>query len=146
MDISDSDIIEDFFLTFHDIFTIDDFCHIMKSEGVKLSHDYARTLLDSSDLVFSLVNEEYITRAGVFIGRWFSFKPSAEEIQKGYIILGHRCIPFVNPDLPPDEIQITNGKTIVNPKAVTFSMNLALDTFALYGKEFYHQVLLLFHL
>ena len=136
MDISDSDIIEDFFLTFHDIFTIDDFCHIMKSEGVKLSHDYARTLLDSSDLVFSLVNEEYITRAGVFIGRWFSFKPSAEEIQKGYIILGHRCIPFVNPDLPPDEIQITNGKTIVNPKAVTFSMNLALDTFALYGEGY----------
>ena len=136
MDIDESAIIEDFFLSFHDIFTIDEFCHMMKSEGVKLSHDYAQSILDSSDMVFSLVNEEYITRAGVFIGRWFSFMPSAEEIQKGYIILGHRCIPFINPDISPDNILISNGKILINPKAVTFSMNLALDTFALFGEGY----------
>jgi hypothetical protein len=136
MDIDESAIIEDFFLSFHDIFTIDEFCHMMKSEGVKLSHDYAQSILDASDMVFSLVNEEYITRAGVFIGRWFSFMPSAEEIQKGYIILGHRCIPFINPDISPDNILISNGKILINPKAVTFSMNLALDTFALFGEGY----------
>ena len=80
MDIDNSAIIEDFFLSFHDIFTIDEFCHMMKSQGVKLSHDTAQSILDTSDMVFSLVDEEYITRAGVFIGRWFSFMPSAEEI------------------------------------------------------------------
>ena len=136
MDVRESAIIEDFFLNYHDIFTVDDFCRLMKADGVKLSHDYARTILDTSDMVFSLINEEFITRAGVFIGRWFSFMPSAEEIQKGYIILGHRCIPFVNPDVSPDEIQITDGKAIIHPKAVTFSMNLALDTFALYGEGY----------
>ena len=136
MDINESAIIEEFFLNYHDIFTLDDFCRLMKSDGLKLSHDYARSILDSSDMVFSLVNEEFITRAGVFIGRWFSFKPSAEEIQKGYIILGHRCIPFVNPEVAPDSIQITNGKSLIAPKAVKFSMNLALDTFALFGEGY----------
>ena len=136
MDMNESAVIEDFFLNYHDIFTLDDFCRLMKSDGVKLTRDYARTILDSSDMVFSLVNEEFITRAGVFIGRWFSFKPSAEEIQKGYIILGHRCIPFVNPEVAPDAIQVTNGKIIINPKPVTFSMNLALDTFALFGEGY----------
>ena len=136
MEINDSVIIENFFLNYHDIFTLDDFCRLMKADGVKLTRDYARSILDSSDMVFSLVNEEYITRAGVFIGRWFSFKPSAEEIQKGYFILGHRCIPFINPEAAPDSIHVTNGKNIVNPKPVTFSMNLALDTFALFGEGY----------
>jgi len=136
MDINESAIIEDFFLNYTDIFTVDEFCHMLKSQGVKISHDSARSVLDASDMVFSLIKEEYITRAGVFIGRWFSFMPSAEEIQKGHIILGHRCMPFINPDCSPDDIQITSGKTMLNPKAVTFSMNLALDTFALYGEGY----------
>ena len=68
MDVRESAIIEDFFLNYHDIFTVDDFCRLMKADGVKLSHDYARTILDTSDMVFSLINEEFITRAGFFIG------------------------------------------------------------------------------
>ena len=136
MDIKESVIIEDFFLTYQDVFTVEDFCRLMKAEGIKMSRDDARMVLSSSDMVFSLVNENFITRAGVFTGRWFSFKPSAEEIQKGYIILGHRCIPFVNPDVAPDEIKVTDGKTIIAPKAVNFSMNQALDTFALFGEGY----------
>ena len=136
MNIDETTVIHYFLLNYNEIFTLDDFIHLMKSDGVKLNREYARNILDSSDMVFSLVNEEFITRAGVFIGRWFSFKPSAEEIQKGHIILGHRCIPFVNPDVAPDELQVTNGKVLINPKPVTFSMNLALDTFALFGEGY----------
>ena len=136
MNIDETAVIQDFLLNYHDIFTLDDFIRLMKSDGVKLNRDYARSILDTSDMVFSLVNEEFITRAGVFIGRWFSFKPTAEEIQKGHILLGHRCIPFVNPEVAPDELHVTNGKSIIDPKPVTFSMNLALDTFALYGEGY----------
>ena len=136
MDINASVIIDDFLLTYQQIFTLDFFYRAMKSNGLKITKEYAKNVLDSSDMVFSLINDEYITRAGVFIGRWFSFKPSAEEIQKGYIILGHRCIPFVNPDIPPDKLNVTNGKFIISPKPVTFSMNLALDTFALFGEGY----------
>ena len=136
MNFNDSVVIEDFFLTYQKIFTVDFFWHTLKSKGVKVTKTQARAILDSSDMVFSLVNEEYITRAGVFEGRCFSFMPSAEEIQKGYIILGHRCMPFVNPDVSPDQFNVTNRTGIVQPEAVTFSMNLALDTFALYGEGY----------
>ena len=136
MQMDNSYLIEQFFLTYHDIFTVDFFCKSLKAQGLKITKENARTILDSSDLVFSLVGDEYITRAGVFIGRWFSFKPSAEEIQKGYIILGHRCIPFINPAVPPDMINVANRLDVIEPKAVSFSMNLALDTFALFGEGF----------
>ena len=136
MDYDASVIIDDFLLTYQQIFTLDFFYKAMKANGLKITKDYARSILESSDMVFSLIDDEYITRAGVFIGRWFSFKPSVEELQKGHIILGHRCIPFVNPDVPPDKLNVTNGKYIVSPKAVSFSMNLALDTFALFGEGY----------
>ena len=136
MNIEDSYVVEQFLSSYHDIFTVDFFWKFLKSSGVKITKDNARILLDSSEMVFSLINDEYITRAGVFLGRWFSFKPTAEELQKGYIILGHRCIPFVNPDVPPDKLNVTDGQLIIQPKPVTFSMNLALDTFALYGEGF----------
>jgi len=136
MNIEDSYVIENFFLTYQSIFTLDFFCKTLKASGVKLTKDQARTILETSDKVFSLINEEFITRAGVFTGRWFSFKPSAEEIQKGCILLGHRCIPFVNPDIPPDKLNVINNHGIIVPKAVSFSMNLVLDTFALYGEGF----------
>ena len=136
MDIDASLIIDDFLLTYQQIFTLDFFYRSMKANGLKITKEYAKNVLDSSDMVFSLIGDEYITRAGVFIGRWFSFKPSAEEIQKGHIILGHRCIPFVNPDVAPDKLNVTNGKFIIPPEPVTFSMNLALDTFALFGEGY----------
>ncbi|MBR5400846.1 MAG: hypothetical protein IK102_03450 [Treponema sp.] len=133
MNFDDSYVVEQFFSSYHDIFTVDFFWKFLKSNGVKITKANARMLLDSSEMVFALVNDEYITRAGVFLGRWFSFMPTAEEIQKGYVLLGHRCLPFVNPNVQPDKINVTNGRYMIQPKAVSFSMNLALDTYALFG-------------
>ena len=64
MSIDESAIIEDFLLNYHEIFTVDDFCRLLKSQGVKLSRDNALSILNTSDMVFSLINEEFITRAG----------------------------------------------------------------------------------
>ena len=41
--------IHDFLLNYHEIFTLDDFIRLMKSDGVKLNREYARNILDSSD-------------------------------------------------------------------------------------------------
>ena len=136
MDLSASFAIENFLFSYLEDFTVDDFCRNLKTSGVKLSKAQGVDLLNSSDYVFSLVNEEYITRAGVFTGRYFSFKPTKEEIRKGHIILGHRCMPFVNPDIAPDKISIRYGKKIIAPEPTVFSVNLAMDIFALYGEGY----------
>ena len=136
MDVEASEIIDNFFVTCQQIFTLDYFYKTIKSKGVKITKEYARGVLEMSDMVFELVNDEYITRSGAFIGRWFSFKPSAEEIKKGCILLGHRCMPFVNPEVSPDQLNVTDGESLIAPKAVTFSMNLAMDTFAFFGEGY----------
>lgn len=128
--------IDDFLFTQQSVFTLDYFCKYLKTCGVKISKEQALEFLHTSDMVFPLINEEFITRAGVFIRRWFSFKPSKEEIQKGHILIGHRCIPFVNPDISPDKLNISNEKYIITPEPCVFSMNLAMDTFALFGEGY----------
>jgi hypothetical protein len=136
VDYRTNNIIEEYLTQQLDVFTVDDFYKYLKSQGAKVTKADTREILQVSDYVFSLVNNEYVTKAGVFTGRWFSFKPSREEVEKGYILIGHRCIPFVNPDLPPDSIHVLSEGENVKSTAKVFSMNLAMDTFALYGEGY----------
>ena len=129
-------VIEQYLSTKQDVFTADTFYHDVKKQGVRLSKDDAVELLYSSNLVFPLMKNEFITRAGVFTGRCFSFVPSKEEVQKGYFFLGHRAMPFINPDCPPDKLFISDSKNIIPAEKCVFSMNLAMDTFALYGEGY----------
>ena len=54
MNLDDSLVIEHFFLTYHDIFTLDFFWKTLKANKVKISKEGARSILESSDMVFSL--------------------------------------------------------------------------------------------
>ena len=136
MDFRTNNIIEEYLTQQLDVFTADDFYKYLKSHSAKINKSEARELLQVSEYVFSLVNNEFVTKAGVFTGRWFSFKPSREEVEKGYIILGHRCMPFVNPEIPPDSISLMSDGKLVESQAQTFSMNLAMDSFALFGEGY----------
>lgn len=136
MDFKTNNIIEEYLTEQLDVFTTDDFCKHLKAHGVKVTKADASEILHVSEYVFSLVNNEFVTKAGVFTGRWFSFKPSREEVEKGYIIIGHRCMPFVNTEVPPDGISIMSEGKIIESEAHTFTMNLAMDTFALYGEGY----------
>ncbi|MCR5189175.1 MAG: hypothetical protein K6C97_09590 [Treponema sp.] len=136
MDFNTSNIITTYLKQQEELFTLVDFYKYLKSQGAKISKAEAEGVLRSSNYVFPLVNQEFITRAGVFTGRWFSFKPSKEEIEKGYILLGHRCVPFVDNSTGPDSISLAVDGRIIDPETQSFSMNLAMDTFALFGEGY----------
>ena len=81
MDFRTNNIIEEYLTEQLDVFTPDEFYRYLKSKGAKVNKADAAEILHVSDLVFSLVNNEFVTKAGVFTGRWFSFKPSREEVE-----------------------------------------------------------------
>lgn len=129
-------ILRNYFSVQENIFSVSDFMAYLKSKGIKLSFDEALGILNSSNYVFPLINDEFITRAGVFTNKWFSIKPSKEEIKKDRLVLGHRCMPFINPDIPPCDIKIITPTARPFPRFDTFSMNFALDVFAFYGEGY----------
>ena len=133
MKVNPGEIITSYLKEKDSLFTADEFLAYLKESGIKITKSQVEDLLHGSDFVFSLINGEFITRAGVFLGRWFSFAPTKEEIAKGRFIIGHRCMPFCNPETNPDSITVVSHNKVVETQPMVFSMNLALDSFAMYG-------------
>ena len=131
-------IINSYFANQKDVFTAQDLNHYLRSCGIKLSKDNILDILETSNLVFPLMHEEFITRAGVFSNKWFSFRPTREEVKKGMFMIGHRSIPFTNPNVTPDRYVIVDGltKRKIAPSSATFSMNCTTDCFSLFGEGY----------
>jgi hypothetical protein len=79
------------------------------------------------------------TRASVFQGAQFILAPLPEELEQGFLVPGHRFIPFTRIDLHPTNciVSIADGtSTSAIPwRAVTLSFSDAQIYFTLLGKE-----------
>ena len=71
----------------------------------------------------------YITKAGCFTGREFGIKPSKYEIDHNILIVGHRCVPFVDGDVLPFEIKFIAGKK--NLKFIKNNIKITSNTIVL---------------
>ena len=131
-------VLKNYFSVQENVFSLSDFSAYLKSKGFKFTSDEVLAILNTSNHVFPLVNDKFVTRSGVFTNKWFSIKPSKEEIRKDRLVLGHRCMPFINPDVPPYNIMIITPTSAYRPfpRFDTFSMNFALDVFAFYGEGY----------
>lgn len=136
MDLDVSFLITEYLHNQLNVFTADDFYKYLRKKNVRFTKEQAIQVLCSSEFVFALVNNEFVTRAGAFTDKFFSFKPSLEEVKKGHFLLGHRCMPFVNPDISPDCISVCVGDKFIPSVPTKFSMNLALDVFSFFGEGY----------
>ena len=82
----------------------------MQKFGAKVSIKTLRLWLQDDINVFELEKDLYITKAGCFTGREFGIKPSKYEIEHNILIVGHRCVPFIDGDVFPFEIKFIFDK------------------------------------
>lgn len=136
MNASAEQLIRKFFRTYPDVFTPKEFLKFLNHLGIKSSVDEARDYLECAENVFYLDENHFQTRAGVFGGRFFSFKPSRKEIDKGVFIPGDRCMPFVDPDYLSCGLNFFYKGKKLPQKIETFDSDFVLDLFTLYGEEF----------
>ena len=93
----DSNFLIDKFLRYNlNYFSAKDFVEIVSEHGMKIHVDEAMDFLQESPYVFELSNGLFLTRAGLFSDKYFSFKPSKLEVENGVFFIGHRCVPFVD--------------------------------------------------
>ncbi|GHV87763.1 hypothetical protein AGMMS50267_01230 [Spirochaetia bacterium] len=60
-------------------------------------------LIDARNIAFRLGDKYWISRRGCFEPAKFVIRPSRIELVNGILIPGHRCVPFANPVLMPQE-------------------------------------------
>ena len=88
--------------------------HKMQKFGKKISLKTLRIWLKEDMNVFQLGEDLYITKAGCFTGREFGIKPSKYEIENNILIVGHRCVPFIDGDVLPFEIDFSYNSEKIN--------------------------------
>ncbi|MCR5613185.1 hypothetical protein [Treponema sp.] len=125
-----------FLRAFTDEFTVKDFIKFMSYVDCPITKEEAQEIVDGSPYLFAYGRGKYRTRAGVFTGQCFSFAITKEECDNQCFVPGHRCIPFVEPDIVSSALSFSwKGKTL-KKKNVVFSKEFALEHFSLYGEEY----------
>lgn len=110
--------------------------------GVNIPTEEIESYLDVNPFVFPLEDRLYITRAGAFTGAPFTIKPSAKEIEGGYLLPGHRCMPFVDSEQASGGIRFSFDNEILPQKEMEFPLRDVLPLFSLYGEEYAMQFIL----
>ncbi|MDR1318497.1 MAG: plasmid pRiA4b ORF-3 family protein [Treponema sp.] len=87
-------------------FTLEDvtaFVQMLESgRNNKLAMEIA-ALIDSRKVAFHLDNRRWVSRRGCFEPVPFVVNPTRLELLNGILIPGHRCVPFVNTNVLPQE-------------------------------------------
>ncbi|GHV61895.1 hypothetical protein AGMMS49587_07230 [Spirochaetia bacterium] len=106
MTINQEEALYDFLENVTEPFTLEDITAFIRmiepKQGNRLSTDIA-SLIDNRNMAFRLDNRRWVSRRGCFEGVPFVINPSKLELLNGILIPGHRCIPFANPGLRPQE-------------------------------------------
>ncbi len=125
-----------FLRTCREPFSAKEFAAILSHTGIRSSVDECEEYLQSNEYVFALQDGLFATRACIFTGQPFSFRPTRREIEKGVFFAGHRCMPFADPEMLPSALTFEYRGRALPTKEVDFDSDAAFDLFALYGEEF----------
>jgi hypothetical protein len=97
-------------------FTVNDvvsFIRLLDSSRNSYLADEVAAFIDSQNIAFRLKNGLWVSRRGFFEPLRFVISPTRSELLNGILIPGHRCVPFANPALLPQEYRFFyKGKQI----------------------------------
>ncbi|AEF83353.1 plasmid pRiA4b ORF-3 family protein [Leadbettera azotonutricia] len=75
--------------------------------------DETAAFLESRRLAFRTQERQWLSRRGCFEGASFVISPTRLELLNGILIPGHRCLPFANPEILPQDYSFSwNGAAI----------------------------------
>ncbi|MDR2471147.1 MAG: plasmid pRiA4b ORF-3 family protein [Treponema sp.] len=139
MTVNQEDALYDFLENVTEPFTVDDICAFVRMveprRNGRLTMEVA-AFIETRHMAFSLGGKRWISRRGAFERTRFVIKPSRLEIANGILVAGHRCLPYANPALMPQEYRFRwKGREI--PMTTTESPPEDFYPFyTLYGEEY----------
>jgi hypothetical protein len=94
------------------------------------------SLLDSRRLAFHLDNHRWVSRRGCFEAAPFVINPTKLELLNGILIPGHRCIPFANPTLLPQDYSFYWKDRIIPVTTTEGPPDEFYPYYSLFGEEY----------
>ncbi len=132
-------LMEGFFRTYTDPFTAKEFSLFINRLGLKISEEESAEYLNAEPRVFSLERQLYITRAGAFTNKFFSFKPLRQEVEQNVFVAADRCIPFVDSEVVSCHLVFLYRGKPLPKKIFETSSIVGRDLFNFFGDEYVSQ-------
>ncbi len=132
-------LINHFVRTYTDVFSLADFMEFVRECGIRATEAECVDYLETNPNIFVLKDGRYATRAAAFTQRYFSIKPGRKELMNRTLIVGHRCMPFVDPEILPLGINFYYKNNLLELTETEFDSATVLDAYTLYGDEYSSQ-------
>ena len=132
-------LITHFLRTYREPFTAREMSRFLGQVGIRATARQVAEYLESDPLVFPLEHKLFLTRAGAFVGQFFSFVPTPQEVMQKVFVPGDRCIPFVDMEMLSCTLQFEYNGKLLQPKIFNTDCNQARDLFTLVGDEYASQ-------
>lgn len=102
------ELIADFARAADDEFSLAELTKYIRSEGIDAGEDEVEVFAAASDYLLESgsLKETYIPRQVFFRGAQFRITPLKEEVKGGYLLPGHRFMPFLSHELFPGSVQL----------------------------------------
>ena len=91
--------------------------------------------LIGDDTLYSLDDEIFFKRSDFFNGKTFVIVPTADEIEKNILIIGHRFQTFMNPEIFPSDLTVKYGRKNIAKKPVNEKLEEIFPYHMLMGAE-----------
>jgi hypothetical protein len=133
------DALYDFLENVTEPFTLEDVTAFIRmiepKRGGRLSMEVA-SLIDSRNIAFKLDSRHWVSRRGCFESVPFVISPTRLELVNGILIPGHRCVPFANPGLLPQEYSFYWKGTVVPSTTTEGPPEEFYPYYCIYGEEY----------
>jgi hypothetical protein len=139
MTAAQEDAFYDFLESVTEPFTVEeavDFIRMIDPKHSSRLHMEISTLLNARNTAFRLDNRNWVSRRGCFEPVSFVIGPTKLELVNGILIPGHRCIPFANPGLLPQEYTFYWKGSIIPDTSTEAPPEDLYPYYYLFGEEY----------
>jgi hypothetical protein len=139
MTLIQEDAFYDFLDSISEPFSLDDivsFIRMMDSKQAGRLRMEISSMLGSRKLAFQVDDHHWVSRRGCFDSAPYVINPTKMQLLHGLLIPGHRCIPFANPALAPQEYSFYWKGQLVPTTTIEGPPEEFYPYYSLFGEEY----------
>jgi hypothetical protein len=133
------DALYEFLENHREPFTLEDvviFIRLLDSSRNSYLAEEVAACIDSQNLAFPIENGVWMSRRGFFEPLCFVISPTRQELLNGVLIPGHRCVPFANPVLLPQEYRFFYRRKQIPLSSIKGPPEDFYPYYSIFGEEY----------
>ena len=122
-------------------FRLNDILSSLKRLKLDINQNEIEDFLSKRPCLVKFTDGSYCSKAVLLKFACFTIKPTKKEIDGNYLIVGHRTMPFTNPNLMPTDLRFYYNKKLINFRAIDLPNSEIMEHYKLFGEELIPQIL-----